>query len=200
MVGVSNAVDAGTQGVKYVSTGGQWSGLDGGAATQVLTSNGTGVAPSFQPNAGGFGTPTAFNAFSLGATNQTGDGTVATVNFNNAVTQIGAAYDGVNKFTAPATGWYHFDVKVQLTGIVAGMVSGSLFLSTSGPTGTTVYCTQKVDATTQAAPSNFLGMQFSQTIPLNIGNTVQVLAEIDLGAKVVGWQGSGTYFSGYRIA
>lgn len=44
----NNAIDAKQQGTQYLSTTGQWSGMDGGAAGQILTSNGTGVAPSFQ--------------------------------------------------------------------------------------------------------------------------------------------------------
>ena len=44
----SNAVNANSQGTQYLSSSGIWSGIDAGTATQVLTSNGTGVAPSFQ--------------------------------------------------------------------------------------------------------------------------------------------------------
>ncbi len=43
-----NSINANQQGTQYLSSVGVWSGLDGGASTQVLTSNGTGVAPSFQ--------------------------------------------------------------------------------------------------------------------------------------------------------
>jgi len=44
----NNAVNANQQGTQYLSTGGAWSGVDGSTAGFVLTSNGTGVAPSFQ--------------------------------------------------------------------------------------------------------------------------------------------------------
>lgn len=47
----NNSVNASQQGTQYVSSLGAWSGIDGGLATHVLTSNGTGVAPSFQANA-----------------------------------------------------------------------------------------------------------------------------------------------------
>lgn len=48
----NNAVNASQEGVQYINPTGTWSGLDGGASGQVLTSNGTGVAPSFQANPG----------------------------------------------------------------------------------------------------------------------------------------------------
>lgn len=44
----NNAVDAKQQGTQYLSTVGAWSGIDGGTAGNVLVSNGTGIAPSFQ--------------------------------------------------------------------------------------------------------------------------------------------------------
>jgi len=47
----NNAVNANQQGTQYLSTGGAWSGVDGSTAGFVLTSNGTGVVPSFQTTA-----------------------------------------------------------------------------------------------------------------------------------------------------
>jgi len=44
----SNAVNLKDQGVAYVSSTGTFSGIDGSTAGKVLTSNGTGIAPSFQ--------------------------------------------------------------------------------------------------------------------------------------------------------
>lgn len=44
----NNAIDANTQGTQYLSTAGVWTGIDASTATYLLTSNGTGVAPSFQ--------------------------------------------------------------------------------------------------------------------------------------------------------
>lgn len=45
---LANAINDSQQGMAYQTTGGVWSGVDGGAAGQVLTSNGTGVSPTFQ--------------------------------------------------------------------------------------------------------------------------------------------------------
>lgn len=45
---IANALNANQQGVQYQSSSGIWSGIDGSTATYVLTSNGTGMAPSFQ--------------------------------------------------------------------------------------------------------------------------------------------------------
>jgi hypothetical protein len=49
----NNAVNAKQQGTQYLSTVGAWTGIDGSAAGDVLTSNGTGVAPSFQTASAG---------------------------------------------------------------------------------------------------------------------------------------------------
>src|SRR6185436_7535674 len=49
----NNAVNAKQQGTQYLSTTGTWTGVDGGSAGNVLTSNGTGVAPSFQAASAG---------------------------------------------------------------------------------------------------------------------------------------------------
>jgi hypothetical protein len=49
----SNAVNISSQGTVYYNGTGTFSGIDGGASTQVLTSNGTGIAPSFQAAASG---------------------------------------------------------------------------------------------------------------------------------------------------
>ena len=44
----NNAINANQQGIQYQSSAGSWTGVDAGTAGNVLTSNGTGVAPSFQ--------------------------------------------------------------------------------------------------------------------------------------------------------
>jgi len=49
----NNSSNQKNQGVAYYNGTGSWSGVDAGTATYVLTSNGTGVAPSFQPSSGG---------------------------------------------------------------------------------------------------------------------------------------------------
>ncbi|MDE1970947.1 MAG: hypothetical protein KGI50_05225 [Patescibacteria group bacterium] len=43
-----NAIDAVQQGTQYLSSAGVWSGVDASTSGYLLTSNGTGVAPSFQ--------------------------------------------------------------------------------------------------------------------------------------------------------
>lgn len=55
-----NTINANQQGTQYFSTAGAWVGVDGGAAGQILTSNGTGLAPSFQASGGGGGNINAY--------------------------------------------------------------------------------------------------------------------------------------------
>lgn len=52
---LANGLNAAAEGTQYQSTTGAWSGLTGGAAGTTLTSNGAGVAPSFQPAVNGLG-------------------------------------------------------------------------------------------------------------------------------------------------
>jgi len=53
MVTWNNAINARQQGTQYQSSSGAWSGVDASTAGFVLTSNGTGVSPTFQSAAGG---------------------------------------------------------------------------------------------------------------------------------------------------
>lgn len=67
MAGLGNSVNAPQQGVQYQSSSGAWSGLDGSTSGKVLTSNGTGSAPSFQTFTGGTGVVTVQVFSSTGA-------------------------------------------------------------------------------------------------------------------------------------
>jgi hypothetical protein len=51
MPSFNNAVNAQQQGTQYLSSAGAWSGIDASTSGFVLTSNGTGIAPSFQAGA-----------------------------------------------------------------------------------------------------------------------------------------------------
>jgi hypothetical protein len=62
----NNSENAKQQGTQYLSTAGAWSGVDGGTSGHILTSNGTGVAPSFQAGSN-VGTITQFDVLVGGA-------------------------------------------------------------------------------------------------------------------------------------
>lgn len=78
-----------------------------GASSQVLLSNGPGVAPSFQTFAGdGFPDP-AFVAFRNSQFLGTGQGAPLTILFNQGVYTIGSHYSGITgNFVAPSTNKY----------------------------------------------------------------------------------------------
>ena len=196
MVGISNAVDAGTQGVKYVNTTGQWSGLDGGASGLVLTSNGTGVAPSFQASSG-FGSPTAFTAGTAGAANQTGAGNFAPIVCGIVLGNLGGAFDGVSTFTAPATGWYSFSSGIVANNLTALMTSGRIILNT-----TTFNLESNYINSSARQVSNQLGLFISATVPMSIGQTAFITYQFVGGAgNTAGYSGGGlTFFSGFRVA
>lgn len=73
---LGNAVDANQQGMQYLSSLGIWSGVDGGPAGQVLTSNGTGVSATFQ----------AVPAGSITVNGDTGSASGSTLNLTGLTT------------------------------------------------------------------------------------------------------------------
>lgn len=86
MAKTTNSSNQSQEGVAYNNGSGVWTGIDGGTAGHLMTSNGTNVAPSFQaaPSSSitlhgdsGSGSGNSFNFHAFGSTNDAG----ATVNF-----------------------------------------------------------------------------------------------------------------------
>ncbi len=72
----NNSIDLSSQGVAYYNGTGTFSGVDGGTSAQVLKSNGTGVAPSFQATGGGSAGMNGFvNTGLIGLQSNPADGT-----------------------------------------------------------------------------------------------------------------------------
>ena len=91
-MGFINNVDATQQGVQYLSSAGVWSGEDGSSAGFVLTSNGTGVAPSFQAAGGGGSVTIAGDTGSI-------TGSSLTIYADNAALNDGSSVSFVNSGT-----------------------------------------------------------------------------------------------------
>lgn len=115
-----------------VDTNGQLSSLGFGTATNVFTSNGAGVSPSWQAPA----TPVAkaFMAYaSANLTNVTGAGVLYTVLFDSTTRNDGTAYAaGTGLFTAPVTGFYSFSCTLDLVSGTAFSAGSRLIVSTNG--------------------------------------------------------------------
>lgn len=175
-----------------------------GSAGQVLTSNGVGVAPTFQ--AAGGGNPAAScNFFAYLSVNQlylaTSDNTVA---FDTELFDVGNNYDLVtNRFTAPNTGYYSFTFMVTVAG-GAPIVTGDLFYLLKNPT------TVPAGLTAYDVINSQSGYCFTGVFPLNAGDIVEphyvcnnaglftTLYAQDYTAWI--FPSYGTYFSGYQLS
>src|SRR5260221_1224895 len=110
-------------GILYASSTGVITSTAVGTATQVLTSNGTGVAPTYQA-APAPATTAAFLVFlATSVGNVTGDGTVYPVLFDTTAFDTGSNItlnsSGKTIFTAPVTGRYQFNATLNVNGLSA---------------------------------------------------------------------------------
>lgn len=108
----NNSVNARQQGTQYLSSAGAWTGIDASTATFVLTSNGTGVAPSFQA-AGGGGTYYSLTPYIVGSDVHSQFTTIQA-----AITQAIAdgASDSVHKVIYVKSGTYAENLNVGSAG------------------------------------------------------------------------------------
>jgi len=111
-----------------------------GAATFVLTSNGAGLAPTFQAASGGGGASTALSCGFLAVQQTsvaavTGDGTVYSLGESQVLTTIfdiggdvyvGSGAGAAATFTAPMTAYYYLEIAVQLNNLQTGTFSDSI--------------------------------------------------------------------------
>lgn len=196
----ANAVNAIQQGIQYQNTAGAWSGLDGGTAGQVLTSNGTGVASSFQPVT----LPSAISWFAhLSATTGavTGDGSVFTLVCDAVDINVGSGYDAMSgQFTVPVggSGNYFIAVQIEFDSVDASHVDGQIIINGTAllPIANDFNPAANVGAGNRTTV-NMFGM-----FPLVAGNTVSVTGAVSGGALAVTLFGSAvkfTYFMGYKV-
>ena len=202
--GITGVTVAASSPVSIASTG-QLSDLGFGTATQVLTSNGSGVSPSWQA-AGGGGATTYFQAYRT--TNQTiaGGNTSTTIIFDTAIDNVGGAYNtSTGVFTAPATGYYAFASTVFFNNLTTPAGLSQVILAYNGSVQSLrLEQFGLVPATTGAA----LICTASWSMPMTAGDTIQMQPFADgTGNYVVagGSLASGAFntastFSGFRVA
>lgn len=106
----NNAVDANQQGTQYLSMAGAWSGVDASTAGFVLTSNGTGVAPSFQ--ASGTSGSAVQQQFYSDSTMST---SAASIPFDNTIPQITEGVQILSGVFTPTSATNLLDFHVQVT-------------------------------------------------------------------------------------
>jgi len=166
-----------------------------GTSGQVLTSNGTGVAPTFQP---GGGTPLAatcsFFASSVGQISL-GSGSFDCT-FTNTVINNGSVYDGNKLFTAPTNGLYTFTTQVAPAG-GSGTVGDYIGFTHNS----TAYSAALNQQTTSGTIS--ICTTTSIIISLTAGDTMKVYyhalgSPTQLSGNIAGL--IAVYFMGYQIA
>lgn len=183
--------------------------ITNGSAGTLLVSPGTGSPISFssQPQINsGIMTNTSQPCFSVaktstGQTNATGDGTVATIVYDNSST-VGFFDQGSNVvlatgiFTVPVSGKYLFTVNVTINGVGAAHTTGLLGIVTSAGTFNLTF-------NPFAVSGALASTTITQSVICNLvaTNTVSVTLTISGSTKTINiLQGNGqTQFGGYLI-
>lgn len=162
----------------------------GDAAGDAVVMNAKSIT---KPNAPAF---LAYNSAS--DTNQTGDGTAATVQFDTEIYDLGGDFAS-NTFTAPVTGKYHLCGTLLVTSMLAGHTSGYVNVVTSNRSY------RVVQANPQAckdAVSDIWCVNFSIDADMDAADTATVTVTISGSTKTNGFYGAAgpfTYFSGHLI-
>lgn len=177
MVGTANCLNITQQGMVYFDGQSVFTGIDGGDAGDVLTSNGTGQPPSFQPASSGvvvsaYLDPTVANV--------TGDGTAFSPVFNNTFVNNGGAYNTTTGvFTAPSDGNYLVNVQLTFAGISALNTTGFFVIRAGGGNRQALFFNPfaTFDATNAVSVIEATAM-----IPLTAGITVDFVGQISGGA------------------
>lgn len=169
-----------------------------GAADEFLQTDGAGNL-SFAAG-GGVGSACGFLARNtVTDSDVTGDGTVATVNFDGEIYDLGGDF-AADTFTAPATGTYFLVGCVICSGILSAHTKGNVRLVTSDLTCYGDYCNPYAMMMT----GSYTTLSVSATVDMDLNDTAIVQIYVDAGTKVVDVFGNAagayTYFGGVRLS
>jgi len=188
-----------------VDASGQLNDLGFGTAGNVLTSNGAGNSPTWQPGGGGL---TAVNwsvQLSANQTNVTGNNTQYQIPYDSVLFDSASGYNaGTFLYTIPDTGVYMIIVNNFLFG---GSVASTLFFSWLSVNGAAFPGIRIVDTNSAslglAANGEFI-LSSSYVGAFTAGDTIGIFVDViggvsnDVGAG--GGSGVGCLFSGFRVA
>jgi hypothetical protein len=172
-----------------------------GTASQVLTSNGAGVAPTFQ-TVSAVNSPSFIAYQSSAVSNATGDGTTYSLICGSTLTNVGAAYaTGTGLFTAPTSGAYVFNANVYLNLLGAAHTLCQCYfvnVTTGVSIGTFAFCNPFA-----CSNSSQFVVQGNVILQLAASDQVKVTVQVANGAKTVQIFGAATVlqtaFSGFKI-
>jgi len=131
----------------------------------------------------------------------TGDGTVYQVNFDTVSFDVGGNFTtgGAAHFTAQATGYYHFDVAVNIN---PASGSGDTVEVILNYTGGQTYLEFGLSFLTPLISDTFT-IQGSAVVSMAMGDIANVTLTVGTGTKttsITGLSSPLTYFSGYRVS
>jgi hypothetical protein len=135
--------------------------------------------------------------------NVTGAGATVTVNFTTEVFDQGTppgSYDGINTFTAQATGRYFFSYSVQFAGLTAG--HNNAFTSLVATSRTLSSNTMNIGSIrTGSGVTNVVTLHNSCFVDMNAGDTAIVQVNVSGGTPVVDLVANPeyTWFSGHLV-
>ena len=188
-----------------ISSTGQISDLGFGTSTQVLTSNGAAVSPTWQAPAF-VSSPVRFQAYRTSNQTVAGGNTSTTIVFDTAVTNIGSAYNtSTGIFTAPTTGYYGFSATLNYGNLTTPSGLSQVIMAYTGSVQSLrLQQFGLVPATTGAA----IILTASWAMPMTAGDTVKIQPFADgSGDYIIAGSAvsssafnTGTTFSGWRIA
>jgi hypothetical protein len=166
-----------------------------GTAGQVLTSNGAGVAPTFQAGGGG-SNPAAncsFVAHASAGSQTVTAGNITTVTFGTVVTNNGSVFAG-NTFTVPTSGKLYY-LSFGITAQTASTVD-SAYINVNG---TQIIYTHNVST----IATGYFTFSGSIVVPLTSGDTVTISYQNGSGTTSATLLGDAaiyyTYFVGYQL-
>ena len=171
-----------------------------GTAGQVLTSNGAGVAPTYQASGG---LPAVrFQANLSGTdTNVTGDGTNFQLGSGNAFTLVfntGSAFTTGGVFTAPTTGTYFFFFGITTGDTTVAHTTWSPIITTTANAFTIAY----INGFVNVGAGGFMGVNGSAFCQMTAGDTCTFNIIVSGGTKVVDILNNPglTYVGGFQVS
>lgn len=179
-----------------------------GTATNVLTSNGAGVAPTFQAAGGGSNPAASDSFFAYLSANQTALGNAqSTVGFDTTKFNNGGFYNAATfTFTAPADGTYFFGTLItsQISALDIGPGYDNFWIQVNAGTGTNQYGDGLIFFDVNGLGG--LSAYIATLIQLSATDTVKVVyftegfdaSIIKTASPSTGYKPA-TYFFGYRL-
>jgi C1q domain len=193
-------------GILYADASGVVTSTAAGTSGQVMTSNGAGVAPTYQTSAAGGAT--GFMAYANATlSNVTGNGVIYNVIFNATTRNDGTCYNtGTGVFTAPSTGLYCFSTTLFLQSGTSFTAGSELLVASRGSVQSQIICLYGAAASAQVNAAIIVAGNW--IVNMTAGDTINVQAYSNSTLQDVSITGSAlspnqfttvSFFSGFKV-